>query len=306
MLDDRGTWVRRVGVWAIAFVVSASTVAACGGGSGFSCSSDTECELAGVAGVCVSGTSQCAYPDGQCESGFSYPAGAGAQLGGSCADGPFDVGTTSDASGSASLSTTGEPLTTGNADGTTTTPAVDDGSTTGGATGSTGAVATTDDPSTTDGATTDEPTTAGESTTGPPLLCPNDAYEPNDTALDATDLLVPVGDCGVIESAVLEGMDDQDWYFVGDEGCWLEGAQLDFEPAGDLSMCVVYEGCMGGAASVDCGGGATPAPDGSNGCCHDAGFSVVANCNNGALYVVAYGPADMCVEYQFEIQVPGV
>ena len=50
--------------------------------------------------------------------------------------------------------------------------------------------------------------------------------------MTATDLMLADGECAVMESGVLDPLDDQDWYLVGSGACWLDGvtveAWLDF------------------------------------------------------------------------------
>lgn len=75
---------------AIALGGALGVAASCLPSGAFSCREDADCALALQPGVCADG--HCAYPDGECDSGFAFPAGAPEALAGQCAGG---VGTTS-------------------------------------------------------------------------------------------------------------------------------------------------------------------------------------------------------------------
>ncbi len=81
---------------------------ACQPAKAFECSKDADCSLGGQEGICAP-TGRCAYPDKSCDSGFSYPQGAGPALAGVCLPpGVLDTQTDGSASGtSGATSSTG-------------------------------------------------------------------------------------------------------------------------------------------------------------------------------------------------------
>ncbi len=84
----------------------------------FDCSDDGQCDLGGAPGVCFAG--ECAYPDGDCDSGYAYPSQARPPFAGQCVDeagtlgGTGSTGSTGDSADSIDSVDTGDS----SADGT--------------------------------------------------------------------------------------------------------------------------------------------------------------------------------------------
>jgi hypothetical protein len=293
MIGGQTLGAGRRGAIALALSLGLGPAAGCGAAAGFACAGDQECSLAGVAGVCVESTSQCAYPDTRCAAGLSYPAGAGAELAGVCVD---DDGLTGSSTGAGP--TTGPPANpTSGLEPDSSGDAPVDPETSGTTTMS----ATTGPSATSSSGGADDPTTSGgeATTTGAPV-CPGDPAEPNDLPEDAVVFGRPVG-CEDTGAAVLDGLGDSDWFQYPVGSCFGSGLTLTIAPAGELVACAYYDGCTGGAGLLCPPGAFLDTVAGVDGCCSDAGdFTMAASCAEptAAVYLNFREGVTECVEYE--------
>jgi len=93
----------RAGLPSLVLIVTATVSAACGSGA-FLCADASECENAGVGGVCQA-DGHCSFPDDDCASGQRYGEHSGA-VAGECVPVPDDDGTAADDVASADDTTT--------------------------------------------------------------------------------------------------------------------------------------------------------------------------------------------------------
>ncbi|MEM6995008.1 MAG: hypothetical protein AAF721_31130 [Myxococcota bacterium] len=269
----------------------------CGEPAAFSCVEDSECVLSGVEGQCQA-TGSCAYPDDACVSGWSYPAGAPAELAGRCIDAAgTEDGLTS--SGGESTTTSGGTASTGLAvDGTTASPT--DGTTTGFVTSTGGAVDSSGGGSSSGGTGSSE---VGSSSGG---ACVGDDHP--DLVSDAK----IVGDCSQTEiDGVIHDVDDLDFFGIGT--CNLPHAVVTSMGSDDVEICVVVACTLDVIPDVECGPEAQAwslADEVFTGCCGTGMYEADLNCSGGGdFWAVARSTGDgtMCSDYAAGVQLqPGI
>lgn len=280
----------------LGLVCATGLLQACGDSSAFTCREDSQCVLAGEAGLCQP-TSHCSYPDAECPSGYRYPVGAPNDLAGLCAgEGRMTDDSTSQAGSDTETSTTATTATSSTTSSTAATTGVGETS---------GDVSTSRSSQSSTAEATTDPLTSGPTSNVPTTTGSQECIQESDEANDTPERAPNLDACSFDIAGAIGGDDLDDYYFApsADLDC---DASWHATTVGMVDMVCIEYPC----ASENVGGcsGTQTTLSGWVACCEDGNeVTSVAGCGMQraeAIYVHVRRDSRTCEQYELSVNAP--